>query len=156
MAESSFRAARSERKGGLANALFLVAAAELPPPELIGVADQVTIAFPWGSLLRGALACPDAARASAGIAALVRPGGGATIHLSVTARDRLDLPILDDDAAPELTERWRRHGLELSAWRRATADEIAATRSSWARRLRAGSDRAVWRLELTRPIGRSV
>jgi 16S rRNA (adenine(1408)-N(1))-methyltransferase len=56
MAESSLRAARASRKGGLPNALFVVAAAERPPDELRATAAEVTVLFPWGSLLRGALA----------------------------------------------------------------------------------------------------
>ena len=71
MAEASRRAARPARRGGLPNALFVVAAAEAPPPELHGLADLVTITLPWGSLLRGALALDDAV--AAGIARLVAP-----------------------------------------------------------------------------------
>jgi Methyltransferase domain len=55
MAEASWRAARRSERGGLPNAVFVVAAAEALPPELDGVADLVTIQFPWGSLLKGLL-----------------------------------------------------------------------------------------------------
>ena len=161
MAESSLRASRPTRKGGVANALFVVAAAEQPPPELAGVADELSIAFPWGSLLRGALALEDAAAApaSAGIAALIAPGGCVTALVSIDPRDRLDLPALEAAVAGELAARWRRFGLEVAGWRPASDAEIAASGSTWARRLRAGRDRAVWRLELRRscpggPLGR--
>jgi hypothetical protein len=40
--------------------------------------------------------------------------------------------------------------LELCALWVATADEIAATGSTWARRLRVGRERMAWRLELRR------
>ena len=46
---------RKPAKGGLPNALFLQAAVEDLPSELDGVADEVHIHFPWGSLL-GAVA----------------------------------------------------------------------------------------------------
>ena len=49
------RDARPPARGGRPNALFVVAAAEAPPRELIGLADEVRILFPWGSLLRGVL-----------------------------------------------------------------------------------------------------
>ena len=42
---------RKPAKGGLANTLFLQAAVENLPPELDGVADEVHVHFPWGSLL---------------------------------------------------------------------------------------------------------
>jgi 16S rRNA (adenine(1408)-N(1))-methyltransferase len=44
---------RRPAKGGAPNALFLQAAIEDLPSELDGVADEVHIHFPWGSLLRG-------------------------------------------------------------------------------------------------------
>ena len=152
MAESSLRAARPERKGGLANAIFLVAAAEQLPSDLGGVADEVQVLFPWGSLLRAALALPNASLASAGLAGLVRPGGLARILLSVDPRDSLPLePLTGADGRP-IAARWAVHGLDLLAFRQATTDEIAASGSSWARRLGADRDREVWRLDLARPV----
>lgn len=44
---------RKPAKGGLANVLFIQAAVENLPEELDGVADEVHIHLPWGSLLRG-------------------------------------------------------------------------------------------------------
>jgi 16S rRNA (adenine(1408)-N(1))-methyltransferase len=60
MAEASRRAARRPDRGGLPNALFVVAAAEALPPELDGLADLVTVHFPWASLLRGLLTADPA------------------------------------------------------------------------------------------------
>ncbi|HLA12183.1 MAG TPA: methyltransferase domain-containing protein [Pyrinomonadaceae bacterium] len=49
---------RRSAKGGLPNVLFLQASLEDLPEELNGVADEVHVHFPWGSLL-GALARGD-------------------------------------------------------------------------------------------------
>jgi 16S rRNA (adenine(1408)-N(1))-methyltransferase len=147
MAEASRRASRR----GPANALFVVAAAEQRPPGLCGIADELTILFPWGSLLRGTLALDDAAGAADGIASLLAPRGTATAIVSIEDRDRLDLPRLDAaDACEALRERWATRGLTVCDLRPTTADEIAATVSTWARRLRAGRERPAWRLELRR------
>jgi len=153
MAESSLRAARSERRGGLANALFVVASAESPPAELCGRADELTILFPWGSLLRGALALD--ARAAAGIAALLGPRGRLSALVSITGRDAAAaaVPALGDDDRDGIARRWSAHGLDLVTYERATREDVVATGSSWARRLRAAvdrpaADRSVWRLEL--------
>jgi 16S rRNA (adenine(1408)-N(1))-methyltransferase len=151
LAESSLRAARAPRKGGLPNALFVVAAAERPPAELMGIAAEVTVLFPWGSLLRGALAMDDACDAAAGIAALVAPGGVVRIVLSVDARDHLALPGLDVATREPLAVRWARHGLPLTAFEPVGAAEVSGLGSSWARRIAAGRDRAAWRIELCRP-----
>jgi 16S rRNA (adenine(1408)-N(1))-methyltransferase len=150
MAESSRRAARPERKGGLPNALFLAAAAEALPEELRGRADELTILFPWGSLLRASLATAGAAAGADGIAALLAPAGRLTALISVDARDGLDLPAICAADAPDLAARWAAHGLALCCFQPAAETEIKATGSSWARRLGAGRARAVWRLELRR------
>src|SRR4051812_7335961 len=150
MAESSLRAARSLRKGGLPNALFVAAAAESPPPELANAAVEMTISFPWGSLLGGSLAL-DGAAASAGIARLLAPGGSIRALVSIDPRDRLMIPALDEAAGESIEARWRTFGLELVGWRRATTEDLARARSSWGRRLASGHDRVVWRLDLVRP-----
>lgn len=50
--EISSRITRKPGRGGLPNALFAIAPAENLPPELNGLADRITINFPWGSLLQ--------------------------------------------------------------------------------------------------------
>lgn len=152
MAEASGRAARSPRRGGLPNALFVVSAAEALPRELAGIADLVAIQLPWGSLLRGALALDeDVAR---GIAGLVAPAGRVDVLVAPAPRDRL-APGADvrDRLANGLADDWGRLGLELVDAAPATPAEIAAARSTWARRLqlRAGDpDRTAYRIRLRR------
>ena len=98
MVEASRRAGRPARRGGLPNARFVVAAAEALPPELDGCADELTIHFPWGSLLRGLLDAEPAI--VSGIARIARPGAVVTILLSVTEHDRAIGPsVLDEQTA---------------------------------------------------------
>jgi 16S rRNA (adenine(1408)-N(1))-methyltransferase len=149
MAETSRRAARKPTKGGRSNALFVVASAEQPPAELVGRADRIDIVLPWGSLLRGTLALePAAAR---GIVSLLRPGGTAAAFVSVADRDAVDVPRLREDSCPEIAARWSAFGACLAGFRRASAEEVAATGSTWAKRLAGDAARAVWRLEIRRP-----
>ena len=151
MADASRRAAKSARKGGLPNTLFVVAAAERLPPELSGVAEELTIQFPWGSLLRGALALDDAA--ARGIAGLLKPAAVAIATFSIEDRDGLDLPSLDrPNARRELAERWPCHGLDVCSLGPATDEELRAMSSTWGRRLAAGRRRSAWRLELGRAV----
>jgi 16S rRNA (adenine(1408)-N(1))-methyltransferase len=154
MIESSRRAARPDRKGGRPNALFVVAAAEAPPPELACLAGEVTIVLPWGSLLAGVLGRDE--RVTAGVASLVAPGGRVRALVSTTACDGPDLPALDDAFATAIAGAWARHGLSLEAFRRATVEELAATPSTWARRLRLGArsgERSAWRIDFRRSGG---
>jgi hypothetical protein len=96
----------------------------------------------------------DASDASAGIAALVAPGGLVRIVLSIDVRDHLELPALDAAARQPLAARWACHGLQLTAFEPVEPAEVDALGSSWGRRLAAGRDRAAWRLELRRADGR--
>ncbi len=139
MAASSRRAAR---RGALPNALFAVAAAEDPP--LSDLAHEITVNFPWASLLRGVLGRDEAVLA--GIARLAAPGASVRALVSVVERDGVaGVPDVD-----ELASAYARHGLRLVDARPATATEIAASGSSWAKRLRAGAARPVTLLQAVR------
>jgi 16S rRNA (adenine(1408)-N(1))-methyltransferase len=154
MAESSRRAARPARKGGLANAVFVAAAAEVPPAALAGVADLLTVTLPWGSLLDGVLGRAPAV--AEGLASLLAPAGTIEALVSTTTRDGRGLPPLDPGLAPVIGAAWRPIGLEIGDLRPATDAELATSSSTWARRLRLGEGlgvrdgRPAWRLTLRR------
>lgn len=98
--------------------------------------------FPWGSLLRGVLGYDDAVLA--GMAAMLAPDARVSVLLSVVPRDgQPAVPPLD-----VLTTAYARHGLSLIESRQATADEVAGSHSSWAKRLRAAASRPVTLLQL--------
>jgi 16S rRNA (adenine(1408)-N(1))-methyltransferase len=135
MADSSRRAWRG--RPALPNALFAVAAAERPPEALHGLAGSLTVNFPWGSLLRGLVGEDDAVLA--GVARLMAPGAEARVLLSVVPRD--GMPPVPPHC--ELVPAYERHRLDLVEMRPATPDEVAASGSTWAKRLRAGRERPV-------------
>jgi hypothetical protein len=78
----------------------------------------------------------------AGIASLLAPGAGASALFSVIPRDGVLGPH------PELAAVYARAALELVEARPASAGEIAASGSSWAKKLRAGAARPVTRYEI--------
>ena len=147
LAESSRRAVRGRSGGGATNAIFLAEAAEAMPSLLAETASLVTLTMPWGSLLRGVLGLdPIALR---GIASIVAAGGRVEVLASVVPADHFDgIEALDRSTEDAIASAWRPFGFELESMRPATADDLRATRSSWARRL---GDRPVWRLDLRRP-----
>jgi hypothetical protein len=83
----------------------------------------------------------------AGVAELLAPGAEAVVLVSVVPRD--GLPAIP--AAGDLRGAYSRHSLELVEVRAATGEEISATRSSWAKRLRAGAARPVTLFRARRP-----
>jgi hypothetical protein len=138
MAEASRRAAAPVRRGGLPNALFVVAAAEAPPHELAGLAARVTVRFPWGSLLRGCLGRD--VRVPAGLAQLVAPGGELELLLAPAERDGLhDFPTEPGAVIAAAAHAFRALGPDLVDGRVATDAEIRGSGSTWARRLLAGN-----------------
>ena len=162
MAETSRRAARTTTRGGRPNLLFVVAAAEAPPVELLGLADEVRILFPWGSLLRGVLGRDE--RVVRGIVALAHPGARISATVSVTSRDGVgDMPDFDATTVADLERALRPSGLRLTSSCLVDREEVRASRSTWGRRLLgAAGERPVWRLEFvlehrsTEPDGRPV
>jgi 16S rRNA (adenine(1408)-N(1))-methyltransferase len=151
MAEASRRAAASERKGGVPNAGFIVASAEAAPRELAGLADLVSVRFPWASLLRGVLG-GDAAVAS-GVASLLARGGSLELLLAPSARDGLDgIPIEPEAIAGAAVRTFSMFGFEPVEARPATDAEIVESGSTWAKRLRSQrpSDRPVMLVRMVR------
>lgn len=143
MAKASRRAARSAKRGGLANALFVVSAAEALPAELDGVADALTVHFPWGSLLRGLLTAN--ASILGGITRITRPGAPVALLLSLTERDNVaEVGVIDERTFAALAPAYAAHGLTLLDARPATREEIARSHSTWAKRLGAGANRVAW------------
>ena len=143
LVEVSRRAASSPARGGRPNALFVVGAAEELPDVFETLVDEVTVRFPWGSLLRGALT--GLGPVAGGLARMLRRGGALTVLVALEPKDGFDdlLPLVADPSAlaSRLVSIYQPLGLHLDACRWATASEIAASRSSWARRLRVGRDR---------------
>jgi 16S rRNA (adenine(1408)-N(1))-methyltransferase len=152
MADVARRASAKPSRGGVPNALLVVASAEALPAVLRGRASLLTVNYPWGSLLR-TLVLPDVGGLRA-VVELLQPGGGliALLNASVTDdRDygeRLGLPALEDAHVNErLVPGWQESGLAGVAWRRLEPDEEPSHHTSWGRRLVRGSNRSTIAVE---------
>jgi 16S rRNA (adenine(1408)-N(1))-methyltransferase len=145
MAEASRRAQRRR----IPNAMFLAAGVETlsgADGVLAGAARLVTVTFPWGSLLRGVLG--QAPSALAGIAGTLAPGGSVEVLVSVVPSDGIPgVATLHAEHETGIRDAWAAAGLEVTAFEPASEAHVAASGSSWARRLRGGrTERPVWRL----------
>lgn len=156
MRATSSRAARKPTRGGLSNVLFVHAAAEELPGPLAGTADLLTVNYPWGSLL-AAVVEPDPERL-ARLLAVTRPGAAISILINYTVfedpayLERLGLPALPlERVHGELVPAYRRLGVEIATVELLADD--APRRTSWGRRLVAGSGRKTLVLEGTRVDG---
>src|SRR2546429_5231486 len=91
--------ARLARRHGVPNILFVVSSVERLPDMLGGIADEATIHFPWGSLLRGVTRDDEAVLSP--LARLLRIGGRLELVLQAGAGPpgparRRRLPALPD------------------------------------------------------------
>ena len=90
----STKATRKPAKGGLPNAIFVQAAVEDLPQEFTGIASEIYVNFPWGSLLRAVAAGDQNVLES--FRRVLRPDGSLTGTIGVDpTRDRTELERLN-------------------------------------------------------------
>ena len=141
--EYSAKIGKKPSRGGLPNVLYVLAAAEALPPELDGLADPITINFPWGSLMSGLIR--GDARLLASIARAARPGAVLDIYLNTAVfqdpipLDVQGLPELTlDYISQELVPRYKTAGILIEQAGLVGKEGMAAIPSLWARRLAFG------------------
>lgn len=139
---------RKPAKGGLPNLLLIQAAVEDLPDELHGVADEVHIHFPWGSLLR-AVAIGDA-EVLRGLSKLLSPGGVLEVIIGLDAeRDRSEIeriglrPLSPEYIEEELIPRYESVGLEVLESGVMDQSQWAEVKTTWAKRLKGNAGREV-------------
>ena len=140
---------RKPAKGGLPNALFVQAAVEDLPAELDGVADEVHIHFPWGSLLR-AMAVGDG-RVLQNLRRICSPGAVLEVILGLDPeRDRTEVerlglePLSVAYIDSTLLPRYRDAGFEVMERGVLPEEDWLRLQTSWAKRLRGGAGRSVF------------
>jgi 16S rRNA (adenine(1408)-N(1))-methyltransferase len=125
------------KRAGLENAAFLVEGVERLSEELACLADEVTVHFPWGSLLRGLL---DGSRSVVGpIATLMKVGAELRVVMSALDRDGYD--ELTPSRIASRCGAYAEHGLRLIEADWASSAIVAESRSAWAKRLGVGRGR---------------
>ncbi|MCI0697067.1 class I SAM-dependent methyltransferase [candidate division KSB1 bacterium] len=132
---------RKPAKGGLANVLFVQAAVEDLPCELNGVASEVHVNFPWGSLLR-TVAAGDCDSLS-NLRRICAPEAELKIFMSFDpVRDRFEIERLELPSISEmflktvLVPRYQAAGFNVLESGVLSASEWPEFRTSWAQRLR--------------------
>ncbi len=142
---------RKPSKGGLANVLFVQSAVEELPPELDGVANEIEVNFPWGSLLSAVAGSNEAGLS--GLRRVCSVGGVMKVVLALDPeRDaaelkRLDLPNLTANYLDEmLAWRYREAGFEIVQRELLPGPALSSFESSWSKRLRGNTKRVVIRI----------
>jgi 16S rRNA (adenine(1408)-N(1))-methyltransferase len=127
---------RKPAKGGLPNVLFLQAAVEDLPEELNGVADEVHIHFPWGSLLR-AVSTGDP-QVLHNLRRVCAPSALLEIILGLDPGiPHISIEHVDHALAPL----YRSAGFEIAERGTSLPTDWPELKTSWAKRLQGGASR---------------
>ena len=139
---------RKPAKGGAPNVLFIQAAVEDLPAELNGVADEVHVHFPWGSLLR-AVATGDVAllrnlRRICSAGALLEIVIGLDPERDQAEIERLGLtPLSTEFVDKQLRPNFDAAGFEIIERGILAASEWPELDTSWAKRLQGNEQRSI-------------
>ena len=148
LAKISEKIHRKPAKGGAPNVLFIQAAVEDLPPELNGVADQLHVHFPWGSLLR-AMASGDVSvlrnlRRICSTGALLEVVIGLDPVRDQTEIERLGLTSLSLEFIDDkLVSNYAAAGFEISERGILSASDWPKLNTSWAKRLQGNERRPI-------------
>lgn len=139
---------RKPSKGGAPNVLFVQAAVEDLPPELDGVADEVHVHFPWGSLLRvfaaGDVDLLRIVRRICSTGAMLEVVLGLDPSRDRSEIERLELPELSLEFVDRvLVPRYASAGFEITERGIRPASEWPEFNTSWAKRLQGNEQRPI-------------
>ena len=140
---------RKPSKGGLPKVLFIQSAVEDLPSEVDGVADEVHVHFPWGSLLRavatGDKVVLEGLRRICSSGALLEVIVGLDSDRDAAEMKRLGLqPISTAHIDSVLAPKYRDAGFEVLERGVLPASEWSHLQTSWAKRLSGGVSRSVY------------
>ena len=127
---------RVNSQSKLPNTLFIIASAQSLPAELNGLASQVSINFPWGSLL-GSLLNDDACLID-GLASVSKKN--ARIDISMNGGALTEAGSNLDTGSAIIHANMIRHGWDLKRPQLMDSSTLKAFPSTWARRLAHGRD----------------
>ena len=139
---------RKPAKGGAPNVLFIQSAVEDLPAELNGVADEVHVHFPWGSLLR-AVATGDVevlrnVRRICSTGALLEIVTGLDPERDRSEIERLGLPPLSLEFIDTvLIRKYAAAGFQITERGILAASEWPEFETSWAKRLQGNERRPI-------------
>jgi 16S rRNA (adenine(1408)-N(1))-methyltransferase len=127
---------RETSRSAPSNALFVIANALRLPPEFRGLADTITINFPWGSLLKGLLTNDPALMV--GLVTMARPNASLEVRLNGGALAEAGWSL--EEGAHRVREVLAVNGFEVCPPIWMAAYELRSYPTTWAKRLAFGRD----------------
>ncbi len=119
-----------------ANTLFVIANAQALPSELYGLASQITINFPWGSLLEVLLG--EDVSLLTGLAAISRPNAMLEVWLNGGALAEAGWSL--EDGVQRVQEVLSANGFAMRPAQGMSGHELKMFPTTWAKRIAFGRD----------------
>ncbi|MDG6224171.1 MAG: methyltransferase domain-containing protein [Candidatus Thermoplasmatota archaeon] len=152
LVEYSRRIVKKPSRGGLKNVLYLISNVESLPEELNGIADEVTVILPWGSLLQGMVGSDPLYLSN--IRRISKDGSLLKIYLNYDVKYE---PVeMERKGLPELTEgyvedhmvpAYASAGIRIAGYRFMENEEARSIPSTWTRKLGFGRARSTLLIE---------
>jgi 16S rRNA (adenine(1408)-N(1))-methyltransferase len=131
--------------------MFVQAAVESLPEELEGIASEVTVQFPWGSLLRGVLGADKVVMGN--LRQLCSPLARLFVTVGLDPErdrfewERLEMPRTSlDEVETVLAKRYSEIGFGIVRAEELSATDLSQLQSSWARRIHRSPSRSFLRI----------
>lgn len=140
------KASGPAKKGGLSNLLFVVANADSLPKEIDGLVSDITIWFPWGSLLKAVITADE--QFLFGLKRIVTKDASVKILFSIEpsveqkVMESLGISTINKESLDVLKSAYARCGFRMN-WRLVPQKELRSFPSTWAKRLAYGRPRLV-------------
>jgi 16S rRNA (adenine(1408)-N(1))-methyltransferase len=134
------------------NALFLIANALALPADLQGLATQITVNFPWGSLLTGLLSGDGLLPAT--LAAVAQPGAQITVRLNGGALTTAGWSL--EAGVQQISGRLRQAGFAVKVPKPLSTYDLQGLPTTWARRIRFGRDPRAVSVDGVKPVAANL
>ena len=141
----------------LGNVLYAVGSIEMLPEELYGIADEVYVNFPWGSLLAGI--ANASGKTIEDVSSLIKPGGKLEIIFGYSQSaepsevERLGLSDLSaKKVRGEVIPEFEKRDFKVVEVQELGKEEVFEISSTWGKKLSFGQKRKIFRLVFTKML----
>ena len=151
MLETAQKSAKKPAKGGLSNLMLVIGAVESLPQELYDIADEITVYFPWGSLLESVVKPIVSSLEQIRLTAV----NGTSFTFITTYQDSYEGAEIEKRQLPALSRDYFEGtyrttladaGFEITEIAELTADDVMQIGTQWAKRLCTGRARSYYRI----------
>ncbi len=143
------RIEKKSSRGGLPNVLYVIGSIESPPEDLLQIADEIFLNYPWTRLLKALVTGETSVLER--LSSLLRVEG--VLYMTICYDEVYEPAFVEEYGLPKLSEEYIRNnmasayeccGFELESVETLSCDEMKKSLSGWGRKLAFGRERTAW------------